>query len=91
MTDKSVCTDEILKCCVLAVNCPRGSFYPNKNFGSKIKTINMTLSADELLAYARQAISDIDGAFVKNVCVSSGSADFIFIINDEEREVNIKL
>lgn len=91
MTNKIVCTEEILKNCIVAMKCPRGRFYPDKNFGSHILNSADKVLSDELLAYARQAVSEIDGVYVKSAQISSGNAVFTLLINDEQRQVNIAL
>lgn len=91
MTNKTICTDEILKNCIVAMKCPRGRFYPNKNFGSYILDEADKHFSDELLAYARQAVSEIDGVYVKSVDISGEKAVFTLIINDTQRQVNIAL
>lgn len=91
MTNKTVCVTEILKSCVAAIKCPRGKFYPDKNFGSHILNVSDNRAKDELLAYARQAVSEIDGVYVKYAEISGENAVFTILINDEQRQVNIAL
>lgn len=81
-----VSVDDILENCVMAIICPLSKFYPNKNFGSRIR---QSSERDELLASARQAVRNIDGVFIKNLCVNNGMAEFKIMINDEERCVSI--
>ena len=91
MTDKSISTDNILKNCVEAIKCPRGKYYPDKNFGSQILENVSHSTAPELLAYARQAVNDIDGVYVKNVQINGAQAIFTLLINDQQRQVKITL
>lgn len=89
MTNKTVCTEDILKCCLTALKCPRGKFYPDKNFGSHILSSVSNAETDKLLSYARQALSEIDGVFVKSVEINSNNAVFTIFINDVQRQVTI--
>lgn len=91
MTNKTVCIDEILKSCTVAMKCPRGRFYPNKNFGSHIAEVSSNAFSDELLAYARQAVAEIDGVYVKSVEITGENALFTVLINEIQRQVNIAL
>jgi hypothetical protein len=77
--------------CFTAFVCPLGEFYPNKDYGSKIKQSIGKIDSQTLLCYARQAVSDMDGVYVKSVELSSLGADFTVMINDEERTVNIPI
>lgn len=79
----------ILEDCVTALVCPRGEFYPNKDFGSHIKRGKGIIDAEKLLAFARQALSEFDGVYVKGAVINDNSADFIVMINDEEGRVSI--
>lgn len=91
MTNKTVCVTEILNSCAAAIKCPREKFYPDKNFGSQILNASDKMASDELLAYARQAVSEIDGVYVKSADVSGDNAVFTILINDEQRQVSIDL
>ncbi len=85
------CINSLLEDCVTALICPRGEFYPNKNYGSRIKRAKDRFDAEKLLAFARQALSEFDGIYVKNAAVNNDSADFILMINNQERQVSISL
>lgn len=80
--------DDVLNDCVTAIRCPITRFYPNKNFGSQIHS---DLKADELLAFARAAVRNLDGVFVKSVLLMDNTAQFKILINDNIRSVNINL
>lgn len=85
---------EILQNALRAICCPRGRFYPDKNYGSKIKnsvTSITALSDKQLLDYARQAVSDIDGVTVKSVNVGSKNIKFTILVNNERGQVSINL
>lgn len=81
-----VSADDILENCVMAIICPLSKFYPDKNFGNRIRK---SIDCGELLASARQAVRNIDGVFIKNMCINNGMAEFTIMINDEERRVSI--
>lgn len=83
--------NSILENCVTALVCPRGEFYPNKDFGSQIKRAKGTMDAEKLLACARQALSEFDGVYVKSAVPNENGADFTVMINEEERQVCILL
>lgn len=91
MTDKSICIENILKNCVVAMKCPRGRYYPDKNFGSHILECSTNAESQELLAYARQAVIDFDGVYVKNVQMDGSGALFTLLINELQRQVKITL
>lgn len=80
--------DEVVQAASMALKTQRGRFYPNKNFGSYIKTaINKDNNA--ALVYARQATEHIDGVYVKNAEVKNNGLFADLIINDVERSVRI--
>lgn len=81
----------ILENCLTALVCPRGAFYPNKDFGSQIKSNKAIMDAEKLLVFARQALSEFDGVYVKRAVMNENSADFTVMINDEEGQVSISL
>lgn len=85
-TASFVSADDVLENCVMAIICPFSKFYPNKNFGNSIR---QSSDYGELLAAARQAVRDIDGVFIKSLCVNNGKAEYTIVINDEERSVSI--
>ena len=82
---------QVLEDCTMALVCPQGSFYPNKNFGSLIAERGKRIDNKELLSYARQAVDDLDGVYVKNAFANEENAVFTVMINDEERQVSISL
>lgn len=81
--------EQTLKSCQSACFCNKGEFYPDKDFGSKIR---QSLDNEKLLlSFARSALKDIDGVYVKN---AKFDGDFVFLeilVNDEQRQVCIKL
>lgn len=90
MTDKSICIENIVESCVTAMKCPRGKYYPDKNFGSHILE-HADNGEEQLLAYARQAVSQIDAVYVKSVEMKGNDAIFTLLINDRQRQVTITL
>lgn len=85
------CINSVIEDCIVAIMCPRGEFYPDKNYGSKIKFAGSAIDEDRLLCYARQALNDMDGVYVKSVCKTDGTAQFILSVNNEERQVTVEL
>lgn len=67
----------------------RGRFYPDKNYGSQIRLAANMPREFYALCYARQALYNMNGVFVKSVHVSDDKYDFTILINDEERQVQI--
>lgn len=70
---------------VLMIRGKRNAFYPDKNFGSDIK--NHLDNEREVLAYARQAVADLDGVCVKSASINMDGITFCLLVNDEERSV----
>lgn len=84
--------DEILQNIVQLIPVHRGSFYPNKNYGSNLFRLDSTAPIDEYaLSYIRQAVDSIDGVYVKSVKLEDDALLTTFIINDEERQALIKI
>lgn len=81
-------TDELLQNAVLALSALRCAFYPDKNFGSRLKYAG---EKSEALAacYARQALSGFDGVFVKSVKINDNGYEFTLLVNGLERQVQI--
>lgn len=91
MSDYELSVSSVLSDCVMALVCPRGEFYPNKNYGSHIIKNKNRIDPDKLLCFARQAVIDIDGVYVKNAQLNDKSAVFTVMINDESRQVSIEI
>lgn len=72
-----------------ALECRRGEFYPDKNFGSKINAEKKAPYEKYALCYARQAVNDIDGVYIKSAEIKDGGAVFTVLINNEERQVAV--
>lgn len=83
-------TKAVLQSLQILLQCPRGKYYPNKNFGSHIPEMKIQAPNDLVLAYARQAVSEIDGVFIKSVEIDNGQAVFDVLVNNEEGKVYIK-
>lgn len=71
-----------------ALNCPKGRFYPDKNYGRVIEGSN---ALQELMAYVRQTAEEFDGVYVKSMDICGDYANIQLLINDEERQVSIAL
>lgn len=80
--------EDVLRASLMALVCPKGRFYPNKSFGNAIRS---SIDAGELLAAARQALSDYDGVYVKSARFSGAQAVLELAINDDIRTVNIDI
>ena len=82
--------EELLQNAVLALTAIRGAFYPDKNFGSQLKSSG---EKNEALAacYARQALSGFDGVFIKSAKINENGYTFAVFVKDEERQVQIKI
>lgn len=78
--------EQVLQNVSLMLSANRGKFYPDKNFGSSISKNDASLQA---LAYARQALSELDGVCVKSALMDNDSIIFSLLINEEERSVTI--
>lgn len=76
--------EQLLADSLLALKTKRGKFYPDKNFGSRIDN---TLSNEEILAYARQAVSALDGVCIKSAEKMNNKVFFALVLNEEERQV----
>jgi homoaconitase/3-isopropylmalate dehydratase large subunit len=83
--------DEILQNVAIVLNARRGKFYPNKDFGSYIKNIENEPKAEYALNYARQAVSSIDGVYVKSVDIDDKEMIFTMIVNEKEGLVRVKV
>ena len=81
--------EELLQNAVIALQAHRGSFYPDKNFGSQLKNAG---SESEFLAacYARQALSGFDGLCIKSAKIKDNGYAFTVLVNDQERQVLIR-
>ena len=85
--------DELVQNAYILLSAKLGRFYPNKSFGSRINELtSLQQPIDEYAeAYARQALAQLDGVYVKSAAVNnSQSVDVIIVANDTERQVNIR-
>lgn len=80
----------ILENCITTLFCRNDRFYPDKNFGSKIRQ-ECSMAEDLLLAHSRQALSGLDGVFVKSASFIKDNAVFEILINNERKQVSISL
>ena len=88
--DKSCHTDieSVLNDCRMAVICPLGKFYPDKNYGNSLLK---SREADELLAAARLAVRNIDGVFIKTAEMKDNSIEFDVMINNDIRRMSVTI
>lgn len=84
-------TDELLQDAYILLNAKRGEFYPNKDFGSKISTIDSEPMDEYLRAFAQQALDRLDGVYVKSAHFDDGTAVINLILNDKEGLVRINI
>lgn len=68
---------------------PRGRYYPDKNFGSYLYSVSDLSFEDKLLTFARQALLEFDGVFVKSVSVSGSKITYVIVFDFGERTVSI--
>lgn len=81
----------IEEACAIAVSCPKGKFYPDKDFGIDIAAQRYSSNTGAVLAYARQAAAKIDGLYIKSAEITDGDIILTVIVNDEEGQVSFKL
>lgn len=81
--------EELLQNAVIALQTLRGSFYPDKNFGSQLKNAK-NMSEALAVCYARQALSGFDGVHIKSAKINDNGYAFTLLVNDQERQVLIK-
>ena len=79
----------LLQDVALNLKAQRGGFYPDKNFGSHIL---LSVNQDEryIASLARQAVSGINGVYIKSAKIKNEQYEFTVIINNLERQVLIK-
>lgn len=81
--------DELLQEVALNIRAERGRFYPDKNFGSHICNFK-DADNDYIAGLAAQAVSCMDGVYIKSVKRIDHNLEFTVIINNLERQVLIK-
>ncbi len=81
--------DELLQEVALNISAERERFYPDKNFGSRIYNFK-DADNDYIAGLAAQAVSCIDGVYIKSVKRIDRNLEFTVIINNLERQVLIK-
>lgn len=80
--------DEVLQNAVIALETLRGSFYPDKNYGSRLRKEKI-LSGEHAACLARQALSGFDGVYVKSAKIIENGCEFTVAVNGKERQVLI--
>lgn len=83
--------EELLQNAVLAMKCSRGSFYPDKNYGSLLKNSIKAPAEQYVLAFARQAVECLDGVYVKSAQMNNNIAVLTVLLNNEERQVSLEV
>lgn len=83
--------DEVLQNVKIVLSTGRGKFYPNKDFGSYLKMCLSEPREEYALAYARQAVSSMNGVYIKDVKINDDEMIFTVIINDMQGEVRVKV
>ena len=89
MNKKDDVIDDVFALCKSAIYCKLGDFYPDKNFGSRIR--GAIGDNKLLLSYTREALSDIDSAYVKQVNLNGKMLEVTLTINEEERQMNVQI
>lgn len=79
---------EVLQSAVIALETLRGSFYPDKNYGSRLKKEKL-LGKEYALCFARQALCGFDGVYVKSAKIKENGCEFTVAVNGKERQVLI--
>ena len=80
--------DSVLRSVSMALKCSKDKFYPNKDYGSRLK---YNMGVGELIARARCAVEQIDGVYIKSAKLNGNLLEIIVLINDTERSVSINL
>lgn len=79
---------EVLQNAAIALETLRGSFYPDKNYGSRLRKEKI-LSEEYALCFARQALSGFDGVYIKSAKTNENGCEFTVVVNGQERQVLI--
>lgn len=83
--------ENVLKEVVSTLQTVRGEFYPDKNYGSNLKNINKMPFDFYALTFAKQALYDKKGIYVKSANVKNNTYEFNILFNGEERQVLIDI
>ncbi len=87
MSSNESCTFyELYKSAERALKTKRGSFYPNKNFGSNITA---EMKRRELYSTAVAALAELDGVNVYDVCLEGDYTAIELLINGKIKEVRL--
>ncbi|MCH5317298.1 MAG: hypothetical protein J1E05_04920 [Eubacterium sp.] len=81
--------EELLQNAALSLQALRGSFYPDKNYGSLLG-FSTEKSEARAVCYARQALSGFDGIYIKSAKIIDNVYAFTLTVNGQERQVSIK-
>lgn len=81
--------EQIIKDFHSALSCPSGEFYPDKNYGSRLRG---KTDINSLLSAARLAVREISGIYIKSGIKENNKLILSVLINEnEERTVVIDL
>lgn len=86
--EKTEYIEEVLQNAAIALETLRGSFYPDKNYGSQLRKEKIK-SGEYAVCFARQALSGIDGVYVKSAKIKDDGYEFTVAVNGQERQVLI--
>lgn len=79
--------EEVLQNIAIALKTQRGSFYPDKNYGSALFNAGKETDEAYAAAYARQALYNLSGVLIKSVKIYNSNFEFTIAVNNQERQV----
>lgn len=81
--------DDVLALCKSAIFCNLVSFYPDKDFGSRVRQAMNDKKL--LLSYTREALRNIDSVYVKQADLIGEMLEITLTVNEEERQVSVPI
>ncbi len=84
-------TEALLQNIACAFFTERGKFYPDKDFGSRLREAVISGDCALAAACAAQSLYGIDGVYVKSAEPENGEYKITVGINDEERQVTVRI
>ena len=79
--------EELLQNAAIALKTHRGSFYPDKNYGSALQKAGKDTDEMYAMAYAQQALYNLSGIVIKSVKINNNNYEFTITVNNQERQV----
>lgn len=79
--------EELLQNAAIALKTQRGSFYPDKNYGSALQKAEKEIDEMYAAAYAQQALYNLSGITIKSVKIKDDDYEFTVEVNNQERQV----